>query len=1676
MKSKKVTKKLLSLIIASIMIVTMLPVSAFAAESDVMIEDQAEAIVEEAADVSGEVVEEAAEVPDIENSEDAAIVEGAVDELEEADPEELTGYTETLSFTAQGVPSGSKMHFDAQLTGLSVSAVVPAKRAAKGSVMTADIVDVSAYEDAVAKKNYGKSVAGLYGLELHFYDKKGKEIKHINTSDITVTVDGLEASSYFIGRIDNKVKKIQRGTEPTFTFTEKKAYTYVIAGLEDDGLVRASGEADGEGNKRFNLSDENVNIEVIAPEGAFADDVAMEASDATAQSQDVEEELVGASESNIVAAYEISFYNEDGAEQQPKNDVTVKIAADLDMSKEYTLIHIADNGEQSEVENAVFTEDGVEFVTDSFSVYAIKERGAAANPGSTITFKTTGFGLKAESPKIKAGKTVTDNDGDGIYELALSVTGQSQKDTTTEVQKQNVVLVIDVSGSMNNGSSSLGEYTYDPSTYSANNEYYDAPEEGHRVIRRNNAWYLQASDYSDAEPYTGKVYTGTTRLGSTKAAANAVVDELLSYNENDDNITDIFEISVVKFANKNEQQAGYYLDWIFPFLHYQPFYNGTETIVSASTNGNAIKTEINNLTGGGGTNWEAALQEAKTEADKLAADGDKTSIIFLTDGFPTFYDNDNGTGGENNGNITNSYNGAHDDARALVSNPNHYTLYNIFAFGDDTRYNQHTGYEYLCRLTNYAYGTGTTDNNWSSTTDSAKNYCFNAKDPDALLAAFSTIIAHITNNVGYAGVSISDGVSLGATSTSVAVNGTAKTESMRYSVTDASNKTVFTMTVDKTGKATFVIPNGDGTNTTLVDDASESVSVDINGETKTSSVYAVTVGTGEAAKTYKMSPATIDADTGMVKWDLSGLGILENGYTYTVAFDVWPNQLAYDIAADLNNGIYESIDAALAAYGVTDEDEKKLIEDALQKGDDGRYYLYTNYEQSVEYYPAESSTNDEGGVDWTYGDKQEHDLETPKPIPLKGSLLPLRKIWEAGIDAKEYNELLWEDGQVDGTSKEYSINLYVWKADTETALETMVNTGMTPTNQPYITAQLGWDEDSRAYVWEKDVAVAPGTMVNLAEAIKLGYSPSDNPTKVRTFTDNEGTEREYYVIEDGHYYYVTEEGSDLHFELNTVLYHPMIVDGTLYNVGFGPDQNVERMDPMYAVVATNKLKGGLNISKVVSTTQIAVQDGGITNVTEPKDEDGVKTVTDEMTYEIKLWKEDDDGNKSAVYTYDDQIENGAEIPGSIGYRIMSGPSLNKDDGNIQYETTVRGSILTENSQNARLANGNFATIDNGQTTITLTMPANGEIRIVNLPAGTKYSVEEIVDGVGAYNYSATESKTQEGTQVKEGTITTANNVSGTIKGDTISMETFYNWAANFYVYHSSDNTIEKISFADPRVVGEYDADSGYTYSFNIVEETKNQHIYGGYYQAYAGAKMTDAEIKQATGYAEKTGNTAFTYAASRKGGLWLSDTGATAYVGDQTSWTKAKAYTEVPGDAMEPSADTVYYLKEVPKAYLEPATYVVYDERDADSAGYYQIKQLFAMTATDDANYKSVGFDITTSAGINDSGSHEADFWGAKVTVNKAGQATPYAELTAGDVVKDHTGLIAGKDVTKDPSYIVKNAYYREIPYYITLDNVKVTSLRRTIVYDRNTRWLNWTKPGMTKLTATINAAYAEVD
>lgn len=1169
----------------------------------------------------------------------------------------------------------------------------------------------------------------------------------------------------------------------------------------------------------------------------------------------------------------------------------------------------------------------------------------AAQPGTAIpSVADLLAAVRAEGdPSINAGKTVTDNDGDGIYDLTLSVQATSKQSSDTKVTKSNVVMVIDVSGSMGNEQSWIyyDTYTYDAGTYDEYRYYTSSSSRNtelhYGTYYRNEGWgpwsnWVEAgTGWYSGNAYGGTAYSGTvyayeTRLHATQRAACAVVDALLAYNTNEYNISDMFEISVVKFASLEEESGyDYYGDYYF--------YNGTEMVIRDSTDATAIKNAINDLVAGGGTNWEAALDLALTEANYFKNTDqsqshdpeENTSVIFLTDGFPTLYVKDNGDedgdGQESDNNISTSYTQARPSARAIKTAG--YTLYNIFAFGSDTNtHNDHTGFEYLCALTNYAYGTGN-GNNYSSTTDNAKKYCFNAKSTADLIAAFKTIINNITNNVGFAGVNISDGVSLGATNTSVAVNGTAKADTMRYTVTDDADKIVYTVKFNG-NKAIFTIHNADGTETTLEDDSPETVTTTINGNTINSQVYSVTVGEGENAKTYKMSPATVNADTGMVQWDLAGLGILESGYTYSVSFDVWPNQTAYDIAADLNNGIYTDIDAALTGYNITDDTERQHIKDAIVKNADGSYSLYTNYEQSVSYYPATETTT-ESGTTWSYGTQVEQDIDQPDPVPLQGSKLPLSKVWESTLALSELNELLWEDGVVDGTSKEYQITLYVWKADTEDELMTKVNTGVSETNQPYITQTLGWDSEAGKYIFEKNVAVAPGMMLNVAAAAELGYDVNDQ-TKLREFTNDQGKTLTYYVIEPGHYYYVTEEGSDLHFELQTVLYHPMIVDGTLYNVSFGEGKTVEKMDPMYAVVATNYLKGGININKIV---------------TEADETTEIADVEDEFAFKITIWKEDENGNVSPVYTFDDQFEsNNKAISGSIGYREFG------VDENGDFVTLGRNVIVFSDTPDAEAkltANKRgdhdpvyaTKTADN-KTQIILRMPANGEIRIVNLPSGTKYTVEEIEDKSEdpVYTYfktvSTIKSVDKDGNEVLTDPVESTDNVvTGVIAGNKANVEKYYNkTGAYFYVYHSADNTVERIAFTDNRVKGTFDSKTGkYSYTFNLAEETKTGYIYGGYYNSY-GKMGSGFDAKTAT-YTEAAAAVATAYVAAdkRDKGFWTTDENGEPYEGDISFWT-GTAYTEN-GLEREVKADDIYFLKEVPDAYLRGVIrYTYYDNAD----------------------------------------------------------------------------------------------------------------------------------------------------
>jgi hypothetical protein len=307
----------------------------------------------------------------------------------------------------------------------------------------------------------------------------------------------------------------------------------------------------------------------------------------------------------------------------------------------------------------------------------------------------------------------------------------------------------------------------------------------------------------------------------------------------------------------------------------------------------------------------------------------------------------------------------------------------------------------------------------------------------------------------------------------------------------------------------------------------------------------------------------------------------------------------------------------------------------------------------------------------------------------------------------------------------------------------------------------------------------------------------------------------------------------------------------------------------------------------------------------------------------------------------------------------------------------------------------------------------------------------------------------------------------------------------FYVFHSSNLMVEKIALSetDPRLTAEKDSSGTITgYSFNIANEVFSEHIYGGYYKAYvtdeAGIEAADEAVKALT-YNQADPGVGYTYATkAATTSNWAKDSTRIAYTGvedNEGAWDGDLAYTES-GLTMSPVANTVYYLKEVPEMYLAPATYVVYDEyagvyNSEKNATFYPVKQLHLISFTDDKNYQSVGFSVKVSPATLEP--DQKVFWGSEISVEKPGQ-TPQIIDVPSKLYPGHIGKVILQGIN---DFIAEGAYYREIPYVITYDGVRVTSLRQMNVFlnDDLTWTPTWIRPGMVKATVTRKPYIAAV-
>lgn len=232
---------------------------------------------------------------------------------------------------------------------------------------------------------------------------------------------------------------------------------------------------------------------------------------------------------------------------------------------------------------------------------------------------------------MEHSKTATVKNWDErTYNINIKAASTSTSETTsTQKPVADIMLVLDVSGSMDNnivtynyvamntdeGRGGLDENkTYYLETNGEYKElYYSSFYRKWRVI--DGLWRKDAEEYSEK----CKIYTAstTTRLNALKESVNQFIDDTKQKSPNS-------KIGITAFSS-----AGYGAD--------RGDHGSTMDLTEVGVGDNAqdLKKFVNELDANGGTDPGVGLSNAKTKLDAAANDGKTKCVVLFTDGEPT---------------------------------------------------------------------------------------------------------------------------------------------------------------------------------------------------------------------------------------------------------------------------------------------------------------------------------------------------------------------------------------------------------------------------------------------------------------------------------------------------------------------------------------------------------------------------------------------------------------------------------------------------------------------------------------------------------------------------------------------------------------------------------------------------------------------------------------------------------------------------------------------------------------------------------------------------------------------------------------------------------------------------------------------------------------------------------
>jgi len=304
-----------------------------------------------------------------------------------------------------------------------------------------------------------------------------------------------------------------------------------------------------------------------------------------------------------------------------------------------------------------------------------------------------------ESNGMHAGKHIRVEE-DGTYTIDLDAYATGSASFITKSVPADIILVLDVSGSMDENMTSYtytarDSQSYSYSNYGYNSYYYKDGDSYYEVVRtrdrsgtwgtgprwynlyytkNNTRYYLNGTETTTTRPentsenspiWTGVLYTRTsstqTKLAALKTAVNGFIDEVAEKNKEaaaveGSTANDLSRISIVKFSgdraennysNYKEGNTAYYDNYYDQNIEYTQVVKDLG-VVTEGTNATSWKNTVNGLKARGMTRADYGMGYANAIITKHNNDHNYTDdeaddyrsrvVVMFTDGLPTSSD------------------------------------------------------------------------------------------------------------------------------------------------------------------------------------------------------------------------------------------------------------------------------------------------------------------------------------------------------------------------------------------------------------------------------------------------------------------------------------------------------------------------------------------------------------------------------------------------------------------------------------------------------------------------------------------------------------------------------------------------------------------------------------------------------------------------------------------------------------------------------------------------------------------------------------------------------------------------------------------------------------------------------------------------------------------------------